>query len=82
MLGYVVAHRATRRLPKQRRSTSGTFRPRASEVGLTWLVVAIDEPGAIVASGSKRKRELIALFTQIALKGRSSGVIRSCFAVR
>lgn len=77
MLGYVVAQMEQREdfLGKE-----GALRKRlglkASEVGLTPLVVAIDELGAIVASAqAKEKAELIALLTQIALKGRSSGVI-------
>ncbi len=46
-------------------------------------VVAIDGFGAIVASGaSKRKAELIALLTQIALKSAACGVILVGFAVR
>lgn len=77
MLGYVVAQMEQREdfLGKE-----GALRKRlglkASDVGLTPLVVAIDELGAIVASAqAKEKAELIALLTQIALKGRSSGVI-------
>ena len=77
MLGYVVAQMEQREdfLGKE-----GALRKRlglkASEVGLTPLVVAIDELGAIVASAqAKEKAELVALLTQIALKGRSSGVI-------
>ncbi len=55
----------------------------ASEVGLTPLVETIDrDSGAVKLCASKRKAELIALLTQIALKGRSSGVIAGCFAVR
>ncbi len=52
-------------------------------MGLTPLVVAIDELRAIVASAQARKAELIAL-PQIALKGRSrSGVILVvCFMIR
>lgn len=77
MLGYVVAQMEEREafLGKEgaRRQRLGL---KASEVGLTPLVVAIDELGAIVASAqAKEKAELIALLTQIALKGRSSGVI-------
>lgn len=77
MLGYVVAQMEQREafLGKEgaRRQRLGL---KASEVGLTPLVVAIDELGAIVASAqAKEKAELIALLTQIALKGRSSGVI-------
>lgn len=77
MLGYVVAQMEEREafLGKEgaRRQRLGL---KASEVGLTPLVVAIDELGALVASAqAKEKAELIALLTQIALKGRSSGVI-------
>lgn len=77
MLGYVVAQMEQREafLGKEgaRRQRLGL---KASEVGLTPLVVAIDELGAIVASAqAKEKAQLFALLTQIALKGRSSGVI-------
>lgn len=77
MLGYVVAQMEKREdfLGKEgaRQQRLGL---KASEVGLTPLVVAIDELGALVASAqAKEKAELIALLTQIALKGRSSGVI-------
>lgn len=77
MLGYVVAQMEQR---EELLGREGALRKRlglkASEVGLTPLVVAIDELGAIVASAqAKEKAELFALLTQIALKGRSSGVI-------
>lgn len=77
MLGYVVSQMEQREdfLGKEgaRQQRLGL---KASEVGLTPLVVAIDELGALVASAqAKEKAELIALLTQIALKGRSSGVI-------
>lgn len=77
MLGYVVAQMEQREAflgeEGARRQRLGL---KASEVGLTPLVVAIDELGAIVASAqAKEKAQLIALLTQIALKGRSSGVI-------
>ena len=77
MLGYVVAQMEQR---EELLGREGALRKRlglkASEVGLTPLVVAIDELGAIVASAqAKEKAQLIALLTQIALKGRSSGVI-------
>lgn len=77
MLGYVVAQMEQREdfLGKEgaRQQRLGL---KASEVGLTPLVVAIDELGALVASAqAKEKAELFALLTQIALKGRSSGVI-------
>ncbi len=45
-------------------------------MGLLGLVVAIDEPGAIVASAQSVKKSRADRFAyQIALKGRSSGVI-------
>ncbi len=44
-------------------------------MGLTPLVVAIDELEGLASAQAKEKAELIALLTQIALKGRSSGVI-------
>lgn len=77
MLGYVVAQMEQREdfLGKEgaRQQRLGL---KASEVGLTPLVVAIDELGALVASAqAKEKAQLVALLTQIALKGRSSGVI-------
>ena len=77
MLGYVVAQMEQR---EELLGREGALRKRlglkASEVGLTPLVVAIDELGALVASaGTKEKAQLVALLTQIALKGRSSGVI-------
>lgn len=77
MLGYVVAQMEQREafLGKEG-ARQGRLGLKASEVGLTPLVVAIDELGAIVASAqAKEKAQLIALLTQIALKGRSSGVI-------
>ena len=77
MLGYVVAQMKQREdfLGKEG-ARQGRLGLKASDVGLTPLVVAIDELGAIVASAqAKEKAHLIALLTQIALKGRSSGVI-------
>lgn len=77
MLGYVVAQMEQREdfLGKEG-ARQGRLGLKASEVGLIPLVVAIDELGALVASaGTKEKAELVALLTQIALKGRSSGVI-------
>ena len=77
MLGYVVAQMEQREdfLGKEG-ARQGRLGLKASEVGLIPLVVAIDELGAIVASAqAKEKAELVALLTQIALKGRSSGVI-------
>ena len=77
MLGYVVAQMEQREdfLGKEG-ARQGRLGLKASDVGLTPLVVAIDELGALVASAqAKEKAELIALLTQIALKGRSSGII-------
>ena len=77
MLGYVVAQLEQREdFLGQEGARQGRLGLKASEVGLTPLVVAIDELGALVASaGAKEKVQLVALLTQIALKGRSSGVI-------
>ena len=77
MLGYVVAQMEQREdfLGKEG-ARQGRLGLKASDVGLVPLVVAIDELGALVASAqAKEKAELVALLTQIALKGRSSGVI-------
>ncbi len=66
-----------------KRARQGRLGLRASEVGLTPLVVAIlDELGAVWLLRKQRKAELIALLTQITLKGRSSGVILVVVAVR
>lgn len=77
MLGYVVAQMEQREaFLGEEGARQQRLGLKASEVGLTPLVVAIDELGAIVASAqAKEKAELFALLTQIALKGRSSGVI-------
>ena len=77
MLGYVVAQMEQReKFLGQEGARLGRLGLKASEVGLIPLVVAIDELGALVASAeAKEKAQLIALLTQIALKGRSSGVI-------
>ena len=77
MLGYVVAQMEQREaFLGEEGARQQRLGLKASEVGLTPLVVAIDELGALVASAqAKEKAELIALLTQIALKGRSSGVI-------
>lgn len=77
MLGYVVAQMEQREdFLGQEGARQGRLGLKASEVGLTPLVVAIDELGALVASaGAKEKAQLVAFLTQIALKGRSSGVI-------
>lgn len=77
MLGYVVAQMEQREdFLGKGGARQGRLGLKASDVGLVPLVVAIDELGALVASAqAKEKAELIALLTQIALKGRSSGVI-------
>lgn len=77
MLGYVVAQMEQREnFLGQEGARQGRLGLKASEVGLIPLVVAIDELGALVASAeAKEKAKLISLLTQIALKGRSSGVI-------
>lgn len=77
MLGYVVAQMEQREdFLGEEGARQGRLGLKASDVGLVPLVVAIDELGALVASAqAKEKAELIALLTQIALKGRSSGVI-------
>lgn len=77
MLGYVVAQMEQREaFLGEEGARQQRLGLKASDVGLTPLVVAIDELGALVASAqAKEKAELIALLTQIALKGRSSGVI-------
>lgn len=55
---------------------SGRLGLKASEIALNPFVVAVDELGAVVASAdSKEKAKLVALLTQIALKGRSCGVV-------
>lgn len=55
---------------------SGRLGLKASEIALNPLVVAVDELGAVMASAdSKEKAKLVALLTQIALKGRSCGVV-------
>lgn len=55
---------------------SGRLGLKASEIALNPFIVAVDELGAVVASAdSKEKAKLVALLTQIALKGRSCGVV-------
>jgi hypothetical protein len=55
---------------------TGRLGLRASEGGLNPLVVAVDELGAVMAAAdSKKKARIVALLTQIALKGRSCGVV-------
>ena len=77
MLGYVVAQMEQMEdFQGKEGGRQQRLGLKASDVGLTPLVVAIDELGALVASAqAKEKAELFALLTQIALKGRSSGVI-------
>ena len=63
-------------LLSQASAQSGRLGLKASEIALNPLVVAVDELGAVVASAdSKEKAKLVALLTQIALKGRSCGVV-------
>ena len=55
---------------------SGRLGLKASEIALNPFVVAVDELGAVVASAdNKEKARIVALLTQIALKGRSCGVV-------
>jgi ABC-type dipeptide/oligopeptide/nickel transport system ATPase subunit len=55
---------------------SGRLGLRASEIALNPLVIAVDELGAVMASAdSKDRAKIVALLTQIALKGRSCGVV-------
>lgn len=55
---------------------SGRLGLKASEIALNPFVVAVDELGAVMASAdSKDRARIVALLTQIALKGRSCGVI-------
>jgi len=55
---------------------SGRLGLKASEIALNPFVVAVDELGAVMASAdSKEKARLVALLAQIALKGRSCGVV-------
>lgn len=55
---------------------SGRLGLRASEIALNPFVIAVDELGAVMASAdSKDRAKIVALLTQIALKGRSCGVV-------
>lgn len=55
---------------------SGRLGLKASEIALNPFVVAVDELGAVMASAdSKDRAKIVALLTQIALKGRSCGVV-------
>ena len=55
---------------------SGRLGLKASEIALNPFVIAVDELGAVMASAdSKDRAKIVALLTQIALKGRSCGVI-------
>lgn len=55
---------------------SGRLGLKASEIALNPFIVAVDELGAVVASAdSKERAKIVALLTQIALKGRSCGVV-------
>ena len=63
-------------LLSQASAQSGRLGLRASEIALNPFVVAVDELGAVMASAdSKDRARIVALLTQIALKGRSCGVI-------
>lgn len=55
---------------------SGRLGLKASEIALNPFVIAVDELGAVMASAdSKEKARIVALLTQIAMKGRSCGVV-------
>lgn len=55
---------------------SGRLGLKASDIALNPFIVAVDELGAVVASAdSKDRAKIVALLTQIALKGRSCGVV-------
>ena len=55
---------------------SGRLGLKASEIALNPFIVAVDELGAVMASAdSKDRARIVALLTQIALKGRSCGVV-------
>lgn len=55
---------------------SGRLGLKASDIALNPFIVAVDELGAVMASAdSKDRARIVALLTQIALKGRSCGVI-------
>lgn len=55
---------------------SGRLGLKASEIALVPFVIAVDELGAVMASAdSKDRAKIVALLTQIALKGRSCGVV-------
>lgn len=55
---------------------SGRLGLKASEIALNPFIVAVDELGAVMASAdSKERAKIVALLTQIALKGRSCGVV-------
>lgn len=63
-------------LLSQASAQSGRLGLKASEIALNPFIVAVDELGAVMASAdSKEKARIVALLTQIALKGRSAGVI-------
>lgn len=63
-------------LLSQASAQSGRLGLRASEIALNPFIVAVDELGAVMASAdSKDRARIVALLTQIALKGRSCGVI-------
>lgn len=63
-------------LLSQASAQSGRLGLRASEIALNPFIVAVDELGAVMASAdSKDRARIVALLTQIALKGRSCGVV-------
>lgn len=63
-------------LLSQASAQSGRLGLKASEIALNPFIVAVDELGAVMASAdSKEKARIVALLTQIALKGRSCGVV-------
>lgn len=55
---------------------SGRLGLKASDIALNPFIVAVDELGAVMASADNKDRaKIVALLTQIALKGRSCGVV-------
>jgi hypothetical protein len=55
---------------------SGRLGLKASEIALNPFIVAVDELGAVMASADNKDRaKIVAFLTQIALKGRSCGVV-------
>lgn len=63
-------------LLSQASAQSGRLGLKASEIALNPFIVAVDELGAVMASADNKDRaKIVALLTQIALKGRSCGVV-------